>query len=97
MNRLVEACVNPAIVVQVLPLDAGAHAAMGGPFTILDYADPVLDPTVVYLGNDTSTLLLEKEMQVERYWLMFDHLRAKALDPDESGDFLARVADDYPK
>ena len=95
--RLIEACANPAIVVQVLPFSAGAHAAMGGPFTILDYAEPVLDPTVVYVGNDTSTLLLEKEVQVARYRLMFDHLRAKALDPDRSGEFLARVVNDYPK
>lgn len=95
--RLIEACENPAIVMQVLPFSAGAHAAMGGPFTILDYDDRVLDPTVVYLGNDTSTLLLEKEAQVARYRLMFDHLRAKALDPDRSGEFLTRVMADYPE
>ena len=95
--RLVEACDNPAIVMQVLPFNAGAHAAMGGPFTILDYDDKALDPTVVYLGNDTSTLLLEKEVQVDRYRLMFDHLRAKALDPDRSGEFLTRVMADLPK
>lgn len=94
--RLIEACANAAIVMQVLPFAAGAHAAMGGPFTILDYGDPVLDPTVVYTGNDTSTLLMEKEVEVARYKLMFDHLRAKALDPDRSGEFLARVVDDYP-
>ena len=70
---------------------------MGGPFTILDYADPVLDPTIVYVDNDATTALLEEEEeQVARHRLMFDHLRAKALDPDESGDFLARVADEYP-
>ncbi|MFY1689813.1 Scr1 family TA system antitoxin-like transcriptional regulator [Plantactinospora sp. WMMB782] len=93
---MIEACANPSIVLQILPFDAGARAAMGGAFTILDYDDPVLDPTVVYIGNDTSTLLMEKESQVARYRLTFDHLRAKALDPDQSGEFLARVADSYP-
>jgi hypothetical protein len=96
LGRLIEACAAPSIEIQLLPFAAGAHAAMGGAFTILDYADPELDPTVVYLGNDTSTLLLEEAAQVSRYRLMFDHLRAKALDPDESGDFLTRVADDIP-
>jgi transcriptional regulator with XRE-family HTH domain len=96
ITRLIEACDAPSIELQVLPFSAGAHAAMGGPFTILDYADPALDSTVVYLGNDTSTLLLEEEKQVARYKLMFDHLRAKALDPDKSADFLARVADNRP-
>lgn len=92
LGRLIEACAMPSIEIQILPFAAGAHAAMGGPFTILDYADPALDPTIVYQGNDTSTLLLEEEGQVSRCRLMFDHLRAKALDPDKSGDFMARVA-----
>jgi hypothetical protein len=96
VTRLIEATANPTIEVQVLPFAAGAHAAMGGPFTILDYADPVLAPTIVYVDNDATTALLEEEEQVARHRLMFDHLRAKALDPDESGDFLARVADEYP-
>lgn len=77
---------------QVLPFTAGAHASMGGPFTILDYADPALDPSIVYVDNDTSTLLLEEERQVARYKLVFDHLRAKALDPDQSADFLIWVS-----
>ncbi|MBE1492396.1 helix-turn-helix domain-containing protein [Plantactinospora soyae] len=95
--RLIEACANPSVVLQVLPFSAGAHAAMSGPFTVLGYDDELLDPTLVYIENDTSTLLLDKEPQVARYRLMFDHLRAKALDPDHSGEFLARVMDDYPK
>ncbi|GAB3810328.1 helix-turn-helix domain-containing protein [Micromonospora zhanjiangensis] len=96
LARLAEACRLPMVELQVLPFAAGAHAAMGGPFTILDYADAALDPAIVYVDNDTSTMLLEDEKQVLRYRLMFDHLRAKALDPDRSADFLAEVADDYP-
>jgi hypothetical protein len=96
VTRLIEACELPSVEVQILPFSAGAHAAMGGPFALLDYADPALDPTVVYLDNDSSTLLLEEERHVARYRLMFDHLMAKALDPDESVAFLSRVADDYP-
>jgi transcriptional regulator with XRE-family HTH domain len=96
LARLIEACALPTVELQILPFEAGAHAAMGGPFTLLDYSDPVLDPTIVYLANDTNTLLLEEEAAIARYKLAFDHLRAKALDPDESGDFLARVAAGYP-
>ncbi|GAB3969110.1 helix-turn-helix transcriptional regulator [Plantactinospora veratri] len=94
--RLIEACARPTIEIQILPFTAGAHAAMGGPFTILDYDDPVLDPTIVYVDNDATTALLEEEEQVARHRLMFDHLRAKALDPDKTCDFLAGVADGYP-
>ncbi|MFY1583403.1 DUF5753 domain-containing protein [Micromonospora sp. WMMD734] len=95
LARLIEACELPTVEIQILPFAAGAHAAMGGPFTLLGYADPALDPTVVYLDNDSSTLLLEEDRHVARYRLMFDHLMAKALGPDESAGFLARVADEY--
>ncbi|MEH1013267.1 helix-turn-helix transcriptional regulator [Micromonospora sp. CPCC 206060] len=96
LARLIEACDLPTVELQILPFSAGAHAAMGGPFTLLDYADPALDPAVAYLSNEMSTLLLEEEPQVTRYRLMFDHLRAKALDPDRSADFLSRVAAEIP-
>ncbi|WP_433458625.1 DUF5753 domain-containing protein [Micromonospora sp. CA-248212] len=96
LARLIEACAMPSVEIQVLPFSAGAHAAMAGAFTLLDYADPVLDPAVVYLSNDSSTLLLEEDRHVARYKLMFDHLRAKALDPDRSADLLARVAAEVP-
>ncbi|WFE66916.1 helix-turn-helix transcriptional regulator [Micromonospora sp. WMMD714] len=92
LGRIIEACQLPAVEVQVLPFAAGAHASMGGAFTILDYAEPALDPTIVYVDNDINTLLLEEEQQVARYKLVFDHLRAKALDPDQSADFLVRIS-----
>ncbi|NYT95737.1 helix-turn-helix transcriptional regulator [Salinispora sp. H7-4] len=94
LARIIQACQMPAVEVQVLPFSAGAHASMGGAFTILDYAEPAFDPTIVYVDNDTNTLLLETGEQVSRYRLAFDHLRAKALDPDRSADFLAMVAAD---
>ncbi|WP_326549305.1 helix-turn-helix domain-containing protein [Micromonospora sp. NBC_01813] len=96
LTRLIEACAQPSVELQIVPFSSGAHAAMGGPFTILSYDDPVLDPPVVYLANDNTTLLLEEDAQVTRYKLMFDHLRAKALDPDESGRFLAWAAEELP-
>ncbi|MBM7083999.1 DUF5753 domain-containing protein [Micromonospora humidisoli] len=96
LTRLVEACELPTVEIQVLPFAAGAHAAMGGAFTLLSYDDPSLDPPVIYLSNDNSTLLLEEDRQVTRYRLMFDHLRAKAIDPDRSADLLARIATEVP-
>lgn len=96
LRRLAEACELSTMEIQILPFGSGAHAAMGGAFTLLDYADAFLDPTVVYLSNDTSTLLLEEDRQVARYRLMFDHVRAKALDPDRSADFVAQVVAEVP-
>ncbi len=83
----------PHVNVQVLPFSAGVHPAMDGSFEILGFPDPA-DPDVVYLENQAGSLYLEEEPEIDRYARMFNHLIAKALDPDESRRMIARVARD---
>jgi transcriptional regulator with XRE-family HTH domain len=79
------------VTVQVLPFRAGAHPAMDGSFILLGFPEPA-DPDVVYLESQAGSLYLERPPEVERYGAMFNHLIAKALDPDESRALIARVA-----
>ncbi|WP_239377642.1 DUF5753 domain-containing protein [Frankia sp. Cj5] len=81
------------VSVQVLPFRAGAHPAMDGSFIVLGFPEPA-DPDVVYLESQGGSLYLEETPHVTRYTLMFDHLIAKALDPDESRRLIAQVADE---
>jgi transcriptional regulator with XRE-family HTH domain len=83
---------RPNITVQVLPLDAGAHPATTGEFTILAFPDLVA-PDVVYLENMTSDLYVEQEAEVYRYGMAFDRLRALAGPSGKSAAFLATAAD----
>lgn len=71
------------VTIQVVPFDSGEHAGMDGAFVILGFPDPE-DLDVVYLDNATGGLYLETEEEVRRYNLMFDHLRAAALKPDNA-------------
>ncbi len=71
------------VTIQIVPFDTGEHAGMDGAFVILGFPDPE-DPDVVYLDNATGGLYLETEEEVRRYNLMFDHLRAAALKPDDA-------------
>jgi Domain of unknown function (DUF5753) len=64
---------------------------MDGSFIILSFPE-VSDPDVVYLESQTGSLYLEKPLEVDRYQAIFNHLVAKALDPDESKDLIAEVA-----
>jgi len=79
------------VTVQVLPFRAGAHPAMDGSFIILGFPEPA-DPDVVYVESQAGSLYLERPPEVERYAAMFNHLMAKALDPDESQALIARAA-----
>jgi transcriptional regulator with XRE-family HTH domain len=89
LKRLANRAVLPHVTIQVVPFSAGAHAGMEGPFLILSFPDQT-DPDVVYVDNTTTGVYLEEPAEILRYTLMFDHLRAAALSPDET---LARITD----
>ena len=86
---------QPNVTVQVLPFTAGAHPAMLGSFTVMQFPDPA-DKDVVYLEAETGALYLEKQQDVRRYSLMIDYLRAQALGPAESRALIAQMAEQSP-
>src|ERR1700678_2530153 len=66
LRHLIEMCDHPAVTLQILPFAAGAHRAMGGPFTILRYTEPDLRD-VVFIEQLTSALYLDKQTEVDAY------------------------------
>jgi transcriptional regulator with XRE-family HTH domain len=92
LGHLTAMAARPNITVQVLPLNASAHPALNGEFTILAFPDLVA-PDVVYLENMTSDLYVEREGDVYRYGLAFDRLRELALTPEKSAELIAGRAD----
>lgn len=93
LKRLIDVAALPSVTLQVLPYTAGAHAGMDGEFTILRYRKPA-DPDVVYVENTGGDLYIEDLVVTRRYNLIFDHLRATALDPAKSLQTLANIMDE---
>jgi transcriptional regulator with XRE-family HTH domain len=83
MLRLCERAALPNVTIQVVPFEAGAHSSMEGPYLVLGFPEQS-DPDVVYVDTTTGGVYLEEQADVQRYTLMFDHLRASALSPEES-------------
>lgn len=54
----------------------------------------VADPDVVYVQYRRGSVYLEDSADVDAYAELFDHLRARALGPDESRALIARLADE---
>jgi hypothetical protein len=77
----------PNVTLQVIPFYSGAHAAVGGPFTILRFSDPDL-PDIVYLEQLTSALYLDKCEDVQHYLVVMDRLCVQAKSPAETIRFL---------
>ncbi|MEV7416871.1 helix-turn-helix transcriptional regulator [Streptomyces sp. NPDC089919] len=78
----------PHVTVQVMPFSMGAHPGVNGQYAILEFPD-ASDSTVVYIEGVTSDLYLEKANDVQKYSVMYEHLRAQALNPDDTRKFIA--------
>ena len=77
LEALIEATKLPNVRLQVIPFDAGGHAAAGGAFTILRFPDQDL-PDVVYIEQLTSALYLDKRDDVDHYAAAMERLCVEA-------------------
>ena len=93
LEHLAEVSRSNKVVLQVLAYAAGAHPAMDGAFEILRFPDAA-DPDVVYMQYRRGSIYLEDPADVAAYAELFDHLRARALGPDESRALIARLAEE---
>ncbi len=77
LQYLIEVADHPAVTLQIMPFAAGAHSAMGGPFTILRFAEPDL-ADVVHIEQLTSAVYLEKPVEVDSYLEVMEQLCLQA-------------------
>jgi transcriptional regulator with XRE-family HTH domain len=80
---LIEQASRPNITIQLLPYSVGAHAAEGGAFTLLRFAEADL-PDVVYLEHLTGAQYIERPEDVEQYARAMDRISVDALHPDDT-------------
>ncbi|MEU3952196.1 helix-turn-helix transcriptional regulator [Streptomyces achromogenes] len=91
LEHLIELSELPHVTVQVLPFEVGAHPGINGQYAILEFADAA-DSSVVYLEGVTSDLYLEKAQDVQKYAVMYEHLRAQSHNVEVSRQFIAEAA-----
>ncbi|MGW0731470.1 helix-turn-helix domain-containing protein [Streptomyces sp. NPDC002851] len=96
LEHLVEVSQLPHVTVQVMPFDMGAHPGVSGQYAILEFPD-ASDSSVVYIEGVTSDLYLEKSNDVQRYSVMYEHLRAQALNVDQTQQFISDIAKEYAR
>ena len=90
LERLAEAAELPNVTLQVLPLEAGAHPAMVGAFSILRFADQEL-PDVVYLEHLTNAAYLDKRDEVEKYLDVMETICVSSEPPAKTAAFLDKL------
>ncbi|MFD5328333.1 helix-turn-helix domain-containing protein [Streptomyces sp. NPDC127092] len=94
LEHLIEQSHLPHVTVQVLPFHMGAHPGISGHYAILEFPD-TSDSSVVYIEGVTSDLYLEKAQDVAKYSVMYEHLRAQALNVEDTREFVTEIAKQY--
>ena len=90
LEHLLEISAAPNVTVQILPFRSGAHAAAGGSFTILRFAEEEI-PDVVYLEQLTSAVYLDKRPDVEEYLTIMERIGVQSETPAESVTTIRRI------
>jgi transcriptional regulator with XRE-family HTH domain len=93
LEHLLEVTELPNVILHVMPFRKGGHAAAGGPFSILRFAEPEL-PDVVYLEQLTSALYLDKREEVDPYLAVMERLCMEAEPASATPDILNRALRD---
>ena len=86
----------PNVTIQVIPFHAGGHAAAGGAFSLLRFADEEL-PDVVYMEQLTSALYLDKREDVDLYAEAMERLCIEADPPSHTVEILQSILRDLDR
>lgn len=92
LDRLQQISDLPNVTVQVIPFDRGAYRGMDNSFSRLRFG--AMAPDIVHVEGLAGDIFLELEAEVDRFSLVFDHLRATALSPRDSKALLAALIAD---
>jgi transcriptional regulator with XRE-family HTH domain len=91
LDRLIEAADSPDIIIQVLPYSASEHPGTDGPILIFDF-DGV--PSSAYTECKGGGMIIEQPEQVAGLVTTMSLIRAAALSPRESRNYIAKIRDE---
>src|SRR5207237_74849 len=89
LRHLVEMASRPRVTLQLLPLAAGPHPGLEGPFMIMEFA---VHPTLIYLENRVQSTFLEEPPHIESYRPAWERILACALPAKQSVEAIAGAA-----
>ena len=93
LQHLVSVAEWPNVTLRVVPLAAGAHAGLSGPFVILEFNG---ESSLVFVENQGTGLFLEDEADLASYRLALGNILNAALAPPATVDLLAALVAESP-
>jgi len=92
LRHLVDSGERPNVTVRVVPLQAGPHAGLRGPFAIMDFAE---EPSLVYIENQSTSMFLDEKEDIAAYRVALGNILNEALDPTESAELIKNLAEEH--
>jgi transcriptional regulator with XRE-family HTH domain len=89
LQHLLGAMEQPHVTLRVVPLVAGAHAGLRGPFVILEFAE---EPALVHVENHSTGLFLEEEADLAAYRVALGNILHAALATAATAELIAQIA-----
>ena len=89
LDHLAEMAQRPSTLIEVIPLEVGAHEGVNGAFVIAEFADA---PSIVYLETALTGLVVERPEDVSAVTLRYETLKTEALPRAASLELLREVA-----
>src|SRR5579864_8644652 len=96
LEHLIQASRWTNVTMQILAFEAGAHAGLVGPFSILEFPERT-DSDVAYTESLGGMIYLEKDRDVRACAETFDRMRAAALSPAASVELIQQVLRELPR
>lgn len=91
LQHLIELGKRSNINIQVVPFGHGGYQGLLGPITILEFPEDFHSP-VAYAETQAGSFYLEKEPEVQRCSVAYNHMMAAALSQQESTKLIRTIA-----
>ena len=93
LSKILETADTSNVTMQVVPFEAGAHPGLDNTFLLLEF-DSSIQPPVVFVENLAGNFYLERDAEIQRYREVLEHLRACALSPANSINYIQAIRRD---
>jgi len=94
LDKVLALAQDAKAIVQVIPLRAGANAALDSNFVLLDFPEPGPAP-IVYVEGLVASHYLDRKEEVDRYREAIGYLLGSALSPQDSVQHITQVRNNY--
>ncbi|MDT0318915.1 helix-turn-helix domain-containing protein [Streptomyces millisiae] len=90
VDRLIEATSLPNVTLQIMPLSAGPHPGMFGPFQLFRFEIPEL-PDIIYAEGLTGAAYLDERPDTVAYLEVLDRMGAQAAPVQDTAAILGDI------